>query len=175
MLDGPLCRGRGFVALRWWHRADAAQPPSQLWDPCGVRRGREGLALGHQHRGNVGTRCWMDRCTVDVAPSPSGGGTARTRRNHRLTSGTPDGVRRVSGGFGGLGLSQQHRGRAERGVGWNFVPRRGFDASGGGTARTRRNHRLTSRTPDGVRRGRHRRPVGNAVRNGGTHGRGTSG
>ena len=23
-----------------WHRADAAQPPSQLWDPFGVRRGR---------------------------------------------------------------------------------------------------------------------------------------
>ena len=38
----------------------------------------------------------MDIRSVCVAPSPSGGGTARTRRNHRLSSGTPDGVRRRS-------------------------------------------------------------------------------
>ena len=30
----------GAIPLRWWHRADAAQPPSQFWDPSGVRKRR---------------------------------------------------------------------------------------------------------------------------------------
>ena len=44
--------------------------------------------------------CWMGFGPADAAPSPSGGGTARTRRNHRLSSGTPPG----SGGRKGVGL-----------------------------------------------------------------------
>ena len=37
------------------------------------------------------TWCWMGFYPADAAPPPTDGGTARTRRNHRLSSGTPPG------------------------------------------------------------------------------------